>query len=83
VEPLSSCIDETQSGISPLKVITNLAQYTLLLKSKRGYVLKVCNTRPFLISKAAIVVNEKKGAQAVVNELVSNIAPWGSLRESR
>jgi hypothetical protein len=34
------------------------------------------NARPFLMGKAAAVVNEKKSAKAVVDELVGDAAKW-------
>ena len=34
------------------------------------------NARPFLMGKAAAVVNEKKSAKAVVDELVNDAAAW-------
>lgn len=34
------------------------------------------NARPFLMGKAAAVVNEKKSAKAIVDEMVSEAASW-------
>lgn len=34
------------------------------------------NARPFLMGKAAAVVNEKKSAKAIVDEMVSDAASW-------
>jgi hypothetical protein len=34
------------------------------------------NARPFLMGKAAAVVNEKKSAKAVVDELVGDAVAW-------
>jgi hypothetical protein len=34
------------------------------------------NARPFLMGKAAAVVNEKKSAKALVDELVSDAVKW-------
>jgi hypothetical protein len=34
------------------------------------------NARPFLMGKAAAVVNEKKSAKAVVDELVNDATAW-------
>jgi hypothetical protein len=34
------------------------------------------NARPFLMGKAAAVVNEKKPAKAVVDELVGDAVAW-------
>jgi hypothetical protein len=34
------------------------------------------NARPFLMGKAAAVVNEKKSAKAVVDELVNDAVAW-------
>jgi hypothetical protein len=34
------------------------------------------NARPFLMGKAAAVVNEKKSAKAVVDELVTDAVAW-------
>jgi hypothetical protein len=34
------------------------------------------NARPFLMGKASAVVNEKKSAKAVVDELVSDAVAW-------
>jgi hypothetical protein len=34
------------------------------------------NARPFLMGKAAAVVNEKKSAKAVVDELVGDAVKW-------
>ena len=34
------------------------------------------NARPFLMGKAAAVVNEKKSAKAVVDELVTDAVSW-------
>ena len=34
------------------------------------------NARPFLMGKAAAVVNEKKSAKAVVDELVDDAVTW-------
>ena len=34
------------------------------------------NARPFLMGKAAAVVNEKKPAKEVVDELVSDAVAW-------
>jgi hypothetical protein len=34
------------------------------------------NARPFLMGKAAAVVNEKKSAKAVVDELVIDAVAW-------
>lgn len=34
------------------------------------------NARPFLMGKAAAVVNEKKSAKALVDELVGDAVKW-------
>lgn len=34
------------------------------------------NARPFLMGKAAAVVNEKKSAKALVDELVGDAVTW-------
>lgn len=34
------------------------------------------NARPFLMGKAAAVVNEKKSAKAIVDEMVSEAVSW-------
>jgi hypothetical protein len=34
------------------------------------------NARPFLVGKTAAVVNEKKSAKAVVDELVTDAVAW-------
>lgn len=34
------------------------------------------NARPFLMGKAAAVVNEKKPAKAIVDEMVSGAVSW-------
>ncbi|KAK5242961.1 hypothetical protein LTR16_008176, partial [Cryomyces antarcticus] len=34
------------------------------------------NARPFLMGKAAAVVNEKKSAKAIVDEMVSDAVTW-------
>jgi hypothetical protein len=34
------------------------------------------NARPFLMGKAAAVVNEKKSAKAVIDELVGDAVAW-------
>ena len=34
------------------------------------------NARPFLMGKAAAVVNEKKSAKAIVDEMVSEAVTW-------
>lgn len=34
------------------------------------------NARPFLMGKAAAVINEKKSAKALVDELVSDAVTW-------
>lgn len=34
------------------------------------------NARPFLMGKAAAVVNEKKSAKAIVDEMVNDAVSW-------
>ena len=34
------------------------------------------NARPFLMGKASAVVNEKKSAKAIVDEMVSDAVKW-------
>ena len=34
------------------------------------------NARPFLMGKAAAVVNERKSAKAIVDEMVSDAVQW-------
>ena len=34
------------------------------------------NARPFLMGKAAAVVNERKSAKAIVDEMVTDAAAW-------